>query len=88
MRASLALERIVRAWALLHGRDYVAPEDVERLFLPVIGHRIVFTPTFLAEARRLGREHALATFQEQCFGAVPRPEPDADHELSVLGAAS
>ena len=30
------------------------PEDVERCFLPVIGHRIVFTPTFLAEHRGLG----------------------------------
>ena len=41
-----------RAWALIDGRDYVSPEDVEQLFLPVLGHRIVFTPTFLAEARR------------------------------------
>ena len=33
MRGSLALERAVRAWALLHGRDHVVPEDVEELFL-------------------------------------------------------
>ena len=49
VRASLALERTARAWALLHGRDYVTPEDVEMLFLPVMGHRVVFTPTFVAE---------------------------------------
>ena len=30
VRGSLALERAVRAWALLHGRDYVVPDDVER----------------------------------------------------------
>ncbi len=87
VRASLALERIVRAWALIQGRQFVTPEDVERLFLPVIGHRIVFTPTFLAEARRMGRDSALAAFQARCLEAAPRPEPDADHELSVLGTA-
>jgi MoxR-like ATPase len=87
VRASLALERIARAWALIQGRRYVAPEDVERLFLPVIGHRIVFTPTFLAEARRMGRDNALATFQARCLEVAPRPEPDADHELAVLGTA-
>src|SRR5919205_782323 len=33
VRGSLALERTARAWALLHGRDYVTPEDVEPLFV-------------------------------------------------------
>jgi MoxR-like ATPase len=88
VRASLALERTARAWALLHGRDYVTPEDVDVLFLPVLGHRIVFTPAFLAEARRLGRDRALAQFQELCFERVQRPEPDEAHELRVLGRQS
>ena len=88
VRASLALERIARARALVHGRDYVSPEDVERLFLPIIGHRIVFTPTFLAEARRLGRDEALESFRRQCLELVPRPQPDADYELRVLGGYS
>jgi MoxR-like ATPase len=88
VRASLALERTARAWALLSGRDYVTPEDVDLLFLPVLGHRIVFTPTFLAEARRLGRDQALASFRDQCFERVPRPEPDQEHELRVLGGYS
>ena len=63
VRASLALERVARARALLDGRDFVQPADVEALFLPVLGHRVAFTPTFLAEARRLGRDEALAEFQ-------------------------
>ena len=54
VRGSLALERAARAWALLDGRDYVTPVDVERLFLPVLMHRIVFTPSFVAAARELG----------------------------------
>jgi MoxR-like ATPase len=85
VRASLALERTARAWALLDGRDYVMPDDVEALFIPVLGHRIVFTPAFLAEARRLGREAALTSFRRTCLERVPRPEPDEQHELRVLG---
>jgi MoxR-like ATPase len=88
VRASLALERTVRAWALLDGREYVMPDDVETLFIPVLGHRIVFTPAFLAEARRLGREAAFATFRQRCLERVPRPEPDEQHELRVLGTYS
>ena len=88
VRASLALERMARAWALLDDRDYVRPDDVEALFLPVLSHRIVFTPTFLAEARRLGREHAFVTFRDLCLARVPRPEPSEEHELNVLGAYS
>ncbi len=39
-RAALALQRAARAWAVLHGRDYVVPDDVKALALPVIGHRL------------------------------------------------
>jgi MoxR-like ATPase len=85
VRASLALERTARAWALIHGREYVVPDDVETLFLPVLGHRILFTPTFLAEARRVGRDAAMSTFRDLCLERVPRPEPDEEHELRVLG---
>ena len=74
VRGSLALERAARAWALLHERNYVTPEDVEELFLPVIGHRILFTPTFLVEIRRHGRKEAARRFVEQCFEVAPRPE--------------
>lgn len=39
-RAGLALLRCVRAWALLQGRDYALPEDVQKLFGTVAGHRL------------------------------------------------
>ena len=68
VRGSLALERAARAWALLDGRDYVTPVDVERLFLPVVVHRIVFTPGFVAEARELGWQAAVGALRER----VPR----------------
>jgi len=39
-RAALALERAVRARALVEGRDHVLPDDVKALAEPVLAHRI------------------------------------------------
>ena len=73
--ASLALERTARAWALIHGRDYVAPEDVEALFLPVLGHRIVFTPAFLAERAARSAARARSTRVPRALFAARRRGP-------------
>jgi MoxR-like ATPase len=78
VRGSVMLERTARAWALLHGRAHVVPEDVERLFLPVLGHRLLLTPSFLAASRTLGREEALALIRERCLALAPPPAPDWD----------
>src|SRR6185312_15913845 len=45
VRGSLALVKTSRAWALLHGRSYVKPEDVEELFIPILGHRLLLAPS-------------------------------------------
>jgi MoxR-like ATPase len=74
VRGSLALERAVRAWALLDRRDFVVPEDIETLFLPVLGHRVIFTPSFVAETRRSGWAVAFAEFHRRCLELAPRPE--------------
>jgi MoxR-like ATPase len=84
VRGSLALERATRAWALLNGREFVTPVDVERLFLPVVMHRIVFTPSFVASAREVGWSAAAADFREQCLALAPRPGAD----LEAVSAAS
>jgi MoxR-like ATPase len=76
VRGTLALERGARAWALLHDRDFVVPEDVEHLFLPVLAHRLVFTPSFLVEARQNGSAAALERFRAACFATAPRPDPE------------
>src|SRR6266545_4861570 len=78
VRGSLTLERAARAWALLHGRDHVVPDDVETLFLPVLGHRVLLTASFLAETRALGRDAALELVKERCLAAAPPPAPDWD----------
>ena len=43
-RASLALTRLAQARALVEGMDYVAPEHVRRLAVPVLAHRLVLDP--------------------------------------------
>jgi MoxR-like ATPase len=80
VRGSLALERAARAWALLDHRQFVVPEDVERLFAPVLLHRIVFRPTFLAEARRIGWDAAVDGIVQRCFAAAPKPEAETTEE--------
>ena len=83
VRGSLALERAIRAWALFDGRDYVTPVDVERLFLPVVLHRIVFTPSFVATAREIGWEAASTGLREQCLALAPRPGAELEVVASL-----
>jgi MoxR-like ATPase len=80
VRGSLALEHAVRAWALLDGRGYVVPDDVDRLFLPVLAHRIVFTPSTLAGARRSGWSAVLERFRSDCLELAPHPELDLSED--------
>jgi len=40
-RASIALTRAAQAHALLSGRDYVLPDDVKALAVPVLAHRVI-----------------------------------------------
>ncbi|GAB3036516.1 MoxR family ATPase [Oleiagrimonas citrea] len=40
-RAGLALLAGARAWALMEGRGYVIPEDLQALFVPVAAHRLI-----------------------------------------------
>jgi MoxR-like ATPase len=80
VRGSLALERAVRAWALFDGREYVTPADVEALFLPVLGHRLVLTPSALAEARRTGWDEAFEGLSRECLSIAPPPELRPDDE--------
>jgi MoxR-like ATPase len=87
VRGTLALERAVRAWALLHDREYVTPVDVEHLFLPVIAHRVVFTPMTLAEARQVGWTTVLESFRERCVEIAPPPVLALDGDAGATAAA-
>ena len=50
-RAATALAGAVRARAALDGRDYGLPDDVQKLFVPTLRHRIVLGPTAEIEGR-------------------------------------
>ena len=50
-RASLALMRAARALAAANVRDYVTPEDVKELALPVLAHRLIVTPDAVMSGR-------------------------------------
>jgi MoxR-like ATPase len=39
-RAGLALSHAARSWAYLNGRDYTIPEDLQKILLWVVGHRL------------------------------------------------
>ena len=56
-----------RAWAVLQGRDYVIPDDVKRLAIPTLQHRLVLAPS--AEIEGVTSAEALRQVLEQ----VPAP---------------
>ena len=43
-RCAIALIHAAQACALLDGRDYILPDDVQRMALPVVCHRLVLHP--------------------------------------------
>jgi len=43
-RASVAILNSSKAYAALHGRDFVTPEDIKLVALPVLRHRVILTP--------------------------------------------
>ena len=49
-RAGIALLRVAKARALADGRDYVLPDDVKAVAVPVLAHRVILSP----EARSAG----------------------------------
>ena len=66
-RGSLALMRVGQAHALLHGRDYVTPDDVRAMRYGVLRHRLVLT--FDALASGIKPEQII----DAVFHAVPMP---------------
>lgn len=66
-RATIALARCARAWALLEGRDYVTPQDVQEVVPSVLTHRLVLSLD--AGMRSVTPAEAL----QECFSRVPAP---------------
>jgi MoxR-like ATPase len=66
-RSTLHLVRAARAVALLSGRDFVVPDDLHAIAVPVLAHRLVLT----AEAR--AGSHTAEDVVRAVLGYVPVP---------------
>ena len=71
-RASLSLTAMSRSLAYISGRDYVLPEDVQAVFLPVLIHRVL--------ENRQARIDAVSktTVLEEILQQVPKPAQRKD----------
>nr|WP_151524975.1 MoxR family ATPase [Serinicoccus kebangsaanensis] len=84
-RGSLALMLTARAYAVIHGRDYLTPEDVKAVAHAVLDHRISIKPELWMS------DTGGASVVTAALGQVPVPGSrtgastvdDADHEASA-----
>jgi MoxR-like ATPase len=74
-RGSLALVQLARAQAILHGRDYVLPDDIKNIAVPALAHRITLRPELWV--RQVKADDVVAGL----LGTVP--VPDTDPAVSV-----
>ena len=58
-RGSLALRRAAQALAYFEGRDYCIPDDVKRLVLPVLAHRVVVSSKYSSPYKRSEEAEAI-----------------------------
>ncbi len=65
-RASVAIMQASRAFAYLRGRDYVIPEDIVRLMIPVFEHRIV-----LRQETRVNRRSVRSVLEDVVSSVTP-----------------
>lgn len=65
-RASVAIMQASRAFAYLLGRDYVVPEDIVRLMIPVFEHRIV-----LRHETRLSKKTVRSVLEDVVSSVTP-----------------
>jgi MoxR-like ATPase len=66
-RATIFLSLAARAYAFLHGRGYVTPQDVKSIAPWVLRHRII--PTYEAEAEDITTDQII----NRIFDSVPVP---------------
>lgn len=66
-RATLSVASMAKAVAMLKGRDYVTPEDIQTVFIDTVSHRLLLAPE--AEAR----DFSEATLLQELLRRVPAP---------------
>ena len=66
-RGSLALFRTAQAYAILHDRDFVLPDDIKVLAIPALAHRIIVNPA--ARVKDVSPDDVI----REVIGATPVP---------------
>jgi MoxR-like ATPase len=70
-RSTLQLVRAARALAVIEGYEFVVPDHVDRLVIPVLGHRLVATNKALGHTG--DGDAFLSTLLEELVAATPVP---------------
>lgn len=73
-RGSLALLKLTRAWAAIHGRNYVVPDDVKQFAHEALSHRIILEPSLW------GSKTIEHTVIDEVVQSVPVPVIPFEHE--------
>jgi MoxR-like ATPase len=74
-RGTLALVKLARAMAAMHGRDYVVPDDVKTVAVPALCHRLLVRPEQWVQGV------TGADVVAECVASVPAPPP-IDHGVA------
>jgi MoxR-like ATPase len=69
-RGSLALRRAAQALAYFEGRDYCIPDDIKRLVLPVLAHRVIVSSKYSSPYRRSEEAEAILS---EILGSIDVP---------------
>ena len=67
-RGGLALVQLARGEAVLNGRDYVVPDDIKRVAVPALAHRVTLKPELWV------RQVSADSVVENLLSAVPVPK--------------
>ncbi|MEM4863208.1 MAG: MoxR family ATPase [Candidatus Nezhaarchaeales archaeon] len=68
-RAGIAILRLSKAWAYMHGRSYVIPDDVKAVAVGALIHRIILKPEYEIEGV------SPASVVDEVLKKVPVPKP-------------
>ena len=69
-RGGLALVQLARGQALLHQRDFVVPDDIKRIAVPALAHRITLRPELWV------RQVSADDIVSRLLAGVPTPRTD------------
>jgi MoxR-like ATPase len=63
-RGAIALRKAAQARALLQNRDHIIPDDIKRLAVPVLAHRLIFSSSQLSDLHQFS-EHTIQSLLQK-----------------------